>query len=72
MKVLIMIVGLSSLFLSGCVQNVKSWEKDKLAKESMQKGGSNALLKAYQEHVYYSKEATKGGTGIGGGGCGCN
>ncbi len=68
----IMMMGLSSFFLSGCVQDVKSWEKEKLAKETMQKGGGNALLKAYQEHVYFSKEATKGGSGIGGGGCGCN
>lgn len=54
------------------MQNVKAWEKAKLSKETMQKGGGNALLKAYQEHVYFSKEATKGGSGIGGGGCGCN
>ena len=72
MKELIMIISLSVLCLSGCVQDVKSWEKEKLAKDSMQKGANNALLKANQEHVYYSKEATKGGFGIGGGGCGCN
>jgi hypothetical protein len=23
-------------------------------------------------HVYFSKEAVRGGSGVGGGGCGCN
>ncbi|EXB30064.1 hypothetical protein J518_2930 [Acinetobacter baumannii 1419130] len=27
---------------------------------------------AYDEHIYFSKEAASGGRGFGGGGCGCN
>lgn len=62
---------LSIFFLSGCVQNVKSWEKETLSKQMMQESGGNTLLKSTQEHVHFSKEASKGGSGVSGGGCGC-
>ena len=26
----------------------------------------------FDNHIYFSKEATKGGGGVAGGGCGCN
>ena len=58
--------------LSGCTQAVQPWEKGTLAKETMKEGGINKLTNKYDEHIYYSKEATKGGGNIGGGGCGCN
>ena len=38
----------------------------------MKDGGINALEKNFEEHIYFSKEATKTGNGISGGGCGCN
>lgn len=60
------------LFLSGCIKEVQPWEKASLAKDAMQEGGSNKLVTKFHEHIYYSKEATKGGGTIGGGGCGCN
>jgi hypothetical protein len=61
------------LFFNGCaVKNVKSWEKGLLAKESMKEGGGNTLFKKYVSHIYFSKEASKGGGGVAGGGCGCN
>jgi len=62
------------IFLStGCaIKDVQAWEKATLAKETMKEGGLNSLTKKYDEHIYYSKEATKGGGSIGGGGCGCN
>jgi hypothetical protein len=61
------------LFFSGCtVKNVKSWEKGLLAKESMKEGGGNTLFKKSVSHIYFSKEASKGGGGVAGGGCGCN
>jgi len=72
MKLSIMILAFLSLFLAGCIQDVKSWEKGKLAKETMKKEAGNDLRAAFKEHVYFSKEATKGGTGVSGGGCGCN
>ena len=64
---------ISLLFMiSGCVQDVKPWEKETLAKETMQASGTNPLGKQFEEHIYFSKEASKGGSGVAGGGCGCN
>ena len=60
------------LFFSGCAKEVKPWEKDTLAKDTMKDGGTNNLIKKYEEHIYFSKEASKGGSGVAGGGCGCN
>ncbi len=62
----------SSVLLSGCIKDVQPWEKGTLSKETMKEGGINKLSKKYEDHIYYSKEATKGGGSIGGGGCGCN
>ncbi len=47
-------------------------KKAHLLKETMKDGGTNKLLNKFEEHIYYSKEASKGGNGIAGGGCGCN
>jgi hypothetical protein len=30
------------------------------------------LVGKFINHIYFSKEATKGGGGVAGGGCGCN
>lgn len=62
----------STLLLSGCVQQVKPWEKETLAKDTMEPAGGNPLARKFQEHIYFSKEASKGGGGVAGGGCGCN
>lgn len=61
----------STLLLGGC-QTVQPWQKATLAKPSMRAGGPVPELGKIDQHVYTSKEAVKGGTGIGGGGCGCN
>ena len=58
---------------AGCalVQPVQPWEKGVLAKPEM--GFENDRLDAsFAEHTYASKEAASGGSGVGGGGCGCN
>ena len=60
------------IFFTGCVKDVKPWEKSTHAKETMKEGGLNKLEKNFEEHIYFSKEATKAGNGISGGGCGCN
>ncbi|BCD61527.1 hypothetical protein NitYY0826_C0382 [Nitratiruptor sp. YY08-26] len=61
------------LFLQGCsVKEVKPWQKGTLAKESMQQGACAKRFSKFLHHIYFSKEASKGGGGIGGGGCGCN
>jgi hypothetical protein len=56
--------------LSGC-SSVQPWEKQNLAKPEMTFEGDR-LDTGYTEHIYSSKEASSGGAGIGGGGCGCN
>lgn len=55
---------------AGCAP-VQPWEKGKLAKPEMGLGG-NVLEARYAEHIYTSREAASGGSGVGGGGCGCN
>ena len=57
--------------LSGC-QNVQPWERDLLAEPAMIPGEANGLDTAYDEHIYYSEEASSGGRGFGGARCGCN
>ncbi len=61
------------LLLSGCsIKEVKPWQKGTLAKESMKPACGNNTFKKYVSHIYFSKEASKGGGGVAGGGCGCN
>lgn len=68
-----LIVGLVlTSLLSGCSSlGVKPWQRDLLAKKSMQLN-SAPLDSAIDDHIYFSKEASSGGRGFGGGGCGCN
>jgi hypothetical protein len=54
--------------ICGCT-TVKPWERDLHAREDMQ---PNALDLATDDHIYFSKEASSGGRGFAGGGCGCN
>ena len=59
--------------LFGCATDspVRAWEKGVLAKPEM--GFGNDRLDAQlDDHTYFSKEAASGGSGVGGGGCGCN
>ena len=59
-------------FLSACsTLGVEPWERDVLAKDEMQLV-SNPLEAGIDDHIYFSKEASSGGRGFGGGGCGCN
>ena len=63
---------LLAMMLQGCSSmGVEPWERDLLAKDSMQLV-PDYLDNFYDEHIYFSKEATSGGQGVGGGGCGCN
>jgi hypothetical protein len=72
MKTLYIVISLL-LFLSGCsTKDVKPWEKGELAKDIMKPNGGNTLVTKFTNHIYFSKEATKGGSGVAGGGCGCN
>ena len=71
-KKLLFCMSILILLINGCAKEVQPWEKEQLALDSMKKDAGNSLHKQFQEHVYYSKEATKGGGGVAGGGCGCN
>ena len=58
--------------LGGCAPTrVEVWQRDLLARPEMQFADpSNATVMS--DHIYFSKEASSGGRGFGGGGCGCN
>jgi Domain of unknown function (DUF4266) len=58
--------------MSGCSSlGVKPWERDLLAKPEMNTG-ADPVDAGLDDHIYFSKEASSGGRGFGGGGCGCN
>ncbi len=60
------------LLVTACSgMGVEPWERDVLAKEEMQLV-TNPLEAGLDDHIYFSKEASSGGRGFGGGGCGCN
>jgi len=67
-------IGLTAvaILLCGCSSmGVEPWERDILAKDEMQLT-TDELEAATDDHIYFSKEASSGGRGFGGGGCGCN
>lgn len=56
--------------LSGCT-TVRPWERGNLADATM-RPDRDPLHAAMTEHIYFSREGSSGGRGVGGGGCGCN
>lgn len=65
-------LGAIAMICSACsTMGVEAWERDVLAKDEMQLI-SDPLEAALDDHIYFSKEASSGGRGFGGGGCGCN
>ena len=67
---LLVIVGFIALVLSGC-STVQPWQRGTLASYEM-RPDRDPLATAMSEHIYFSREATVGGRGVGGSGCGCN
>lgn len=64
---------LAALVLPACspaLVRVQPYERGNLSKPVMADG--DALHTAMTEHAYFSREASFGGSGVGGGGCGCN
>jgi hypothetical protein len=53
---------------AGCA-SVEPWERDLHARADMQPDAHDAAI---DDHIYFSKEASSGGRGFAGGGCGCN
>ncbi len=57
---------------TGCASlGVEPWERDLLARDEMSLN-STPIDSSLDDHIYFSKEASSGGKGFGGGGCGCN
>lgn len=62
----------ATLAIAGCSNmGVQPWERDVLAKPEMRLDADH-VTRALDDHIYFSKEASSGGRGFGGGGCGCN
>jgi hypothetical protein len=72
MKKAIGLAVLTVLVGTGCTTiGIEPWERDVLARDEMQLT-SDPIEAATDDHIYFSKEASSGGRGFGGGGCGCN
>ena len=68
----LILIATAAVLASGCASiGVKPWQRDVLAREDMQLD-SEPLTHAIDDHLYFSKEASSGGRGFAGGGCGCN
>jgi hypothetical protein len=61
---------LAALLTSACAP-VQPWERGRLAQPTMSLD-EDPMLTSISEHIYNSKEASSGGAGPAGGGCGCN
>jgi hypothetical protein len=58
--------------LAGCSATaVKPWDRDLLSEKKMRFTPS-PMLNSVDDHIYFSKEGSTGGTDVSGGGCGCN
>ena len=69
-KLLLLVPIIASV--TGCASlGVEPWERDLLAKKEMSLN-AEPIDAALDDHIYFSKEASSGGKGFGGGGCGCN
>jgi hypothetical protein len=66
----LILLGIAGLLLGGCA-TVQPWERAALADYSM-RPDRDPLMTAMSEHIYFSREASSGGRGVGGSGCGCN
>lgn len=67
----LLILLIVAALLSGCITRVPSWDRDLLAEKKMQLI-PDPMENEMDEKIYFSKEGSSGGQGIGGGGCGCN
>lgn len=68
---LISLLALATLLLTGGCVNVQPFERGNLSDYTM-RADRDPLGLAQLEHTWFSREATYGGRGVGGGGCGCN
>ncbi len=69
---LILLLIFSAMLISSCgSMGAEVWERDILARPEMQ-FDHRGIDQGIDDHIYFSKEASSGGRGFGGGGCGCN
>jgi len=68
---LVLLLALAGLSGGCAAMSVQPWDRDLLAKPYM-RFDPLPLETAVDAHVYFSKEGSTGGAGVGGGGCGCN
>jgi len=65
----------AAAFFSGCANpnlvRVKPWERATLTGYAM-RPDRDPLSSAMAEHIFFSRETSTGGRGVGGSGCGCN
>jgi hypothetical protein len=71
MTLLGILCGCSVIESMTTMEDVKPWQKGTLAKPEMELAG-DPIDKYVDEHIYFSKEGSTGGSSVGGGGCGCN
>jgi len=59
------------LVISGGCASVEPWEMSTFGLHTM-RADRDPVGDSFSEHVYFTREASSGGRGVGGGGCGCN
>jgi len=67
-------MGAAALLLGACSGFqpwVKPYERDRLA-DPIMSWDRDVISSAYVDHIYESREGSRGATGTAGGGCGCN
>ncbi len=64
------LIVLGSLALAAC-STVEPYQKGNLADYTM-RSDRDELASVMTSHIQFSREASTGGEGVGGGGCGCN
>jgi hypothetical protein len=68
------IVVIAAMLLQGACSIqpwVKPYERDRLA-DPIMSWDRDVISGEYLDHIYESREGSRGGTGAAGGGCGCN
>ena len=73
MKALFKIYLFLFIFLVGCTpkMTVSPMERYHLA-DTVMKADRDPLSQKMNDHAFFSREGSRGGRGVGGGGCGCN
>ena len=72
MKLLVLFLTMSFSFI-GCTPKVTVNQIDRAhLNDYIMRTDRDVLANKMFDHAYYSREGSRGGRGIGGGGCGCN